>query len=252
MRKNKYLSINNNKLESIQGKSFITKFFLINYRFFDLNNKCNGGLKNISFFPKSFNSQVSLPIYFESGNINFKVKILLNCLRIIKFFTFQKSFLKKKIIMEQVKKKNAGFVIQSRTFRLESFNRFFYYALTILPYLKLSYGFDRSKLLSDTQGNLSLAIDDITFFSHYINEKHLEWERQFFFTFSWVYKRKIKLPKRNFFFFLPFIKDLISWLLWGGLCFTCYRGHSGWLPFAKFSKTIFFNNLNFFSKNYRF
>ena len=80
MKKNKYFTFNIHNVNSMQGKSFITKFFLTHYRFFDLNNKSNGTLKNVSFFPKSFNSQVSLPIHFDSGNINFKVKILLNCL----------------------------------------------------------------------------------------------------------------------------------------------------------------------------
>lgn len=250
MAKKNYKPLATNNL--ITGKSFITKFFLNHYRFFDINNKTNGNLNNINFLPKSFNLQVSLPLILDFGNINVKVKILMNCLWIIKFFTFQKSFLKKRIILQQIKKKNSGFVIQSWTFWVESFDRFFYYALTIIPYLRLSYGLDWSILLSDTQGNLSIAIDDITFFSHYIDEKHLDWDKQFFFSFSWVYKNKIKLPKKVLFFWLPFIWDLISWILWSSLAFNCVRGHSGWLPFSKFSKTIFFNNDIFFSKSFRF
>lgn len=248
----KWFILNKIKLNKVTGKSFITKFFLSHYRFFDLNSKTNGNLKNINFLPKSFNSQVSLPIIINFGNLNSKVKILINCLRIIKFFTYQKSFLKKRLVLQQIKKKNSGFVIQSWTFKIESFDRFFYYALTILPYLRISYGSDRPVLLSNTQGNLSIAIDDITFFSHYIDEKHLDWDKQFFFTFNWVYKKKIIFPTKIEFFKLPFIKALISWILWSSLCFNCNRGHPGWLPFSKFSKTVFFNNTTFFSKNFRF
>jgi len=111
MKKQKLSEINLNL--TISGKSCLTKFFLYHYRFFDINNKSNGTLKNLKFLPNNFNSQVSLPLILNYGNSNSRIKILINCLRIINFFTFQKSFLKKKLSLQQIKKKNSGFVIQT-------------------------------------------------------------------------------------------------------------------------------------------
>jgi hypothetical protein len=236
----------------ISGKPYLTKFFLYHYRFFDINSKSNGTFKNLKFFPISFNSQVSLPLILNYGNPNSRLKILVNCLKILRFFTFQKSFLKKKLVLQQIKKKNSGFVIQTWTFSIDSFDRFYYYSLTILPYMWISYGLEKCVLITDVMGNLTFATDDITFFHHYLDEKHLDWDKQFFFSFNWYFKKIKKLPSKIFFFFLPFIKGLLSRLLWSSICFNCNRGHGGWLPFSKFSKTIFFNNSVFFAKNFWF
>jgi len=47
-------------------------------------------------------------------------------------------------------------------------------------------------LVTDGLGTLTFAIDDITFFSHYLEEKHVEWDKKFLFSFRWVDKFRIK------------------------------------------------------------
>ena len=228
------------------------KLFLVNYRFFDLNSKMNGSLNNIMFFPNSFSTAVTLPLILTVGNVDAKLWIILNCLRIIRFFTFQTSFLKKWIITQQIKKKNSGFVLQTKTVKSYSYDWLFYYVLTILPYLRVSYGTERGALVTDGLGTLTFAIDDITFFSHYLEEKHVEWDKKFLFSFRWVDKFRVK---NNFiwrFFFLPFIWGMFFWILWSSMGLRCNWGHSGWMEFSKFSSTVVNSTPIFFKKNFKF
>lgn len=237
--------------ENFSGYSFCIKFFFQNYRYFDIKTKSNGTLNRTNYLPNNFKYQTTLPLILDYGNLNFKLRTVLQCLNIIKFFTYQKSFLKKKLILQQLKKKNSGFVLQSKVSRSYSFIRFYYFILTIIPYMKVSYGIDWCVILSNLQGNMSFGLDDIAFFSHYLNEKHLEWDKKFYFSFQWVYKKNFSNLKSNF-FFLPFIKSMLNRLFWSSLSLKCFRGHGGWLTFSKFPLVVFNSNSKFFSKNFKF
>lgn len=234
------------------GSSSRSNFFLQHYRYFDLNTKMNGSLNNIKLLPEKFTSNVSLPLVLPQGNNNFKLKTILTCLRVIKLFTFQKSFIKKRLVFQQIKKKNSGFVLQTKTRDYQSFQWFYYYILTIFPYLWISHGAETNIFLSDTLGVISFNLVDVTYFSHLLQEKHLEWERQFTFIFSWNSKHCLSLPRKASFLSLNFIWGMIYWVLWSSLGLKCNWGHGGWLEFSKFSKTIFFSNSKFFMKNFWF
>ena len=241
---------NLNNITNFTSESYAVKSFLQINRYFDLKTKTNGNLNNLLFFPINFNSQVTLPLVLTFGNSTSKLKLVLICLNIIQLFTNQKSFLKKRLVMQQIKKKNSGFIIQTKTFKQSSFDNLYYYMLTILPYMRVSYGIEWCAIVTDGQGTLTFALNDITFFAQHLDEKHLSWERKFFFSFEWVTKIINKKKKR--FFFLPFIKCMLDRVLWSSINFWCNRGHGGWTTFSKFSKTIFFYNNLFFSKNFRF
>ncbi len=236
----------------LRNSSVNSNFFLQNYRYFDLTLKTNGTLNNITFLPEKFNSNISLPLILAHGNNTSKIKIILTCLRIIKLFTFQKSFIKKWLVFQQIKKKNSGFVLQTKTFSSTSFERFYYYILTIFPYLRVSYGSSANIFLSDILGVITFNLADITYFSNFLKEKHLDWERQFIFFFNWVAKKKISKSKKIKFFFINFIQGMVNRVLWSSLGLRCSRGHGGWVEFSKFSKTIFYENTKFFQKNFWF
>jgi hypothetical protein len=119
--------------------------------------------------------------------------------------------------------------------------------------MKISYGSERCVILSNSEGNISFSLDDIAFFSHYLNEKHLEWDKKFYLSFQWNFKTlNNKVSKVIKFFTLPFIKSMVTRLLWSSLSLKCLRGHGGWLNFSKFPSVVFFSNSNFFSKNFKF
>lgn len=228
------------------------KLFLINYWFFDLNTKLNGSAWNVGFLPDTLLIYVSLPLLLFAGNTDTKLKIIVNCLWVIKFFTFQKSFLKKWIVMQQIKKKNSGFVLQTKCVWSYSYDWLFYYIITILPYLWVSYGIERGALITDGWGALGFTIDDITFFAHYFDEKYVEWDKKFMFSFWWVAKRMWSCFTYWRFFLLPFVRGMIFWLLWSSIGLKCIWGHSGWMEFSKFSSTVINSDHIFFWKNFKF
>ncbi len=252
MEKKKIFNFHSTKKFDLWVTGLSNKLFLINYRFFDLNSKMNGSLSNVMFFPASFSTAVTLPLILLVGNADTKLRIILNCLKIIWFFTFQTSFLKKWIVTQQIKKKNSGFVLQTKTVKAYSYDRLFYYVLTILPYLRVSYGTERGALVTDGLGGLTFTVDDITFFSHYLDEKHVEWDKKFLFSFQWVDKLRIKSKFSGWFFFLPFIRGMLFWVLWSSIGLKCHWGHSGWMEFSKFSSTVINSNSIFFKKNFKF
>lgn len=238
--------------DNYTGNSFSIKFFFQNYRYFDIKTKSNGTINWVNFLPTNFKYQVTLPLILDYGNSNFKLWTVLECLNIIKFFTFQKSFLKKKLVLQQLKKKNSGFVLQSCVKKSYSYIWFYYFILTIIPYMKVSYGTERCSILSNIDGNISFSLDDIAYFSHYLDEKYLEWDKIFYFSFQWVFWKFNHKNKNMNFFILPFVKSMLTWLLWSSLSLQCLWGHGGWLNFSRFPSVVFHSNSNFFAKNYKF
>jgi hypothetical protein len=188
----------------------------------------------------------------SSGTSDTKIKLLLNCLRVIWFFSFQKSMIKKRLKLQQIKKKNSGFILATNLFYNVSFRQLPFIIFTILPYLKMSYGRERSNVLSNPQGELSLAVSDITFFSHYLNEKHVEWDRQFNFSFSFKNKKISRRLWNAYFFHSTLLQGFLKRLFWSALTLNCNRGHSGWLEFSKISNHVFLSNNYFFKWNFWF
>lgn len=233
------------------ANAYMLKFFLKNNRYFDIKTKTNGTLNNLLLLPITFNSQVTLPIVLPRGSLNSRINVMLTCLYIINLFTNQTSFLKKKITLQQVKKKDSGFVLQSWTFRYYSFDKLYFYIITILPFMRVSYDIPRCNEVVDEQGSLTFALDDITYFANKLNDEQLGWQWQFFFSFWWV-MRRINCNTKKSFFFLPFIKNMVWRILWSSLSLRCKLGHGSWTNEIRFSKTMFFYNNLFFSKNFWF
>jgi hypothetical protein len=90
--------------------------------------------------------------------------------------------------------------------------------------MRVSYDIPRCNEIVDDQGNLTFALDDITYFANKLNDEQLGWNRQFFFSFSWVL-RKINYKSKKFFFNIPFTKNMISRVLWSTLSLKCKLGH---------------------------
>lgn len=243
-------SINKTNKIDLRTASLGSKLFFQNYRYFDILTKTNGSLNLSQYYPDNFKISVTLPVIIESGTPLSWLKFILNCLKIIRFFTFQKSFLKKKIDLQQLKKWNSGFVLISSSNKDFSYNWFFYYILTILPYLWISYLNEMGTILSDIRGNISFHLNDISFFANFLDKKHIEWDWQFSFFFSW--EKNIKVPNRLIFFKLPFVEGMLKWIFWSSLGLSCVWGHGGWLTFTKFSTVIFHSNKLFFGWNFRF
>lgn len=232
--------------------TWIYKFFLENYRYYDISIKSNGTFWSTIDLPQTFNSNVTLPLVSTQNDNTAKLKFLMQSLRLIWLFTFQKSFIKKKLILQQQKKKSSCYILQTKTTYNYSYNRFFYYLLTILPYTRLSYGYDKAIVVSDIQGCINFNILDLTFFSNIIKDKLIHWDRQINFSFNWILKKiKNKRPNREFFIKIPFVKSMFFRLMWSSVGLKCSRGHGGWSTFSKFTKTVIYSNKIFFWKNFK-
>lgn len=237
----------------LHNHNWIGKIMLVKYWIFDMLSKTNGSLNQIKYFPSSFDSIVTLPLVSNQGDGVSKLKFLIYSLWVVKLFTFQSSFIWKKLLLQQQQKKSSCYILQSKVGKHLSNNRLFYYLFTIIPYLWISYGYDRLIVLSDPQGNINLSISELTCFTTFVDEKLSTWDRQILITFNWVWANNVPLFGNKLFFVgLPFIRNLLNWILWSSFSMTCGWGHGGWLSFSKFSKAAVYANKIFFSKNFKF
>lgn len=232
--------------------NWITKFYKINYWLFDIMAKTNGCLNHFQYFPKSNNLIITLPLITTQSDSTSKLKFLLHALKVIKLFTFQWSFILKKLILQQQKKKSSYYILRSKVHGNCSNWLLTDYILTIIPYTRVSYGFDWVTLISDSEGNIIFNITDLTYFSSLIKEKITNWDRQITVLFFLLWKKKLNCCRKFFILNLSFIKILLSRIFWSSLSLACERGHGGWTTFSKFSKVVVHSNKIFFSKNFKF
>lgn len=247
-----YNTYSNNIKQFVNSSNWITKFYKINYRLFDIMAKTNGSLNHFKHFPKSTNLIITLPLITTQSDSVSKLKFLLHALWVIKLFTFQWSFILRKLILQQQKKKSSYYILWSEVNGNYSDWLLTDYLLTIIPYTWVSYGFDWAILISDAEGNIIFNITDLTFFSSFIKEKITNWDKQITVLFSVSWQKKINCQWKFSFLYLSFIKVLLSWIFWSSLSLTCERGHGGWTTFSKFSKVVIHSNKIFFSKNFKF
>jgi len=243
-------STNTKKL--VNSVNWITKFYKINYRLFDIMAKTNGCLNNFQYFPKSTKVIITLPLVTTQSDSSAKLKFLVHALRVIRLFTFQWSSILKKLVLQQQKKKNSCYILRTTSSGKYADWLLTDYILTIIPYTRISYGFDWAILISDSEGNIIFNITDLIFFSSLIKEKITNWDRQITILFNCFWQKKINSCTQTFFFNLPFVKTLFSRIFWSSLSLTCERGHGGWTIFSKFSKAVVHSNKIFFSKNFKF
>ena len=233
--------------------TWVGKFFLENQWHYDIITKTNGTLNNKLSLPTKFQTLATLSLVSTESDSIGKLKFLIHSLRLIRFFTFQKSFIWKKLILQQKKKKSSCYVLQTIAKKNYSLQRLYYFLITIIPYMNVVYGYDWLILISDTKGNINFTTNDISFFSSFLEEKIIGWDRQITIIFSWMWESiKIISTRQNFFLNIPFIWNMFSRLLWSSLGLVCGWGHGGWLYFSKFSKGIIYSNKNLFNKNFKF
>lgn len=211
-----------------------TKYYYDAIWIFDLNCKFNG------FFLKNKYLSLNLNIFFSTPFMPLvhenlvRIWLLLNSIKICKFFTHQNATIKKLLTTLKKTKKITIAIIQTKVWKQKSFTIMSEFNLMILPYLKFSSTIKQFWLFCDNTGGLSFFFNEIVFFTSFLDENFIGWNKNSIISmqlFSF-FKKNIWLVKYlNFFFLIPFIFSMTARIIWSSLGFCCQWGHGGWSDF---------------------
>jgi hypothetical protein len=163
----------------------------------------------------------------------------------VSFFSKKKSILSKFWTIQKNKKRQVGAIISSKSISKNNFFLLPFFFLIIFPYIKISEGLNKFKLLSDTTGNLTFNFTEISYLSNKLNEQYIGWSKNIIVNLFFQ-KPKIlhKLSK------LEFINFKINRLTWSSLSLKCIRGHGGFITNSYVTKLYKNKKNNLSSKNY--
>lgn len=212
------------KNSSIKKIDFLSKHFFFNLRVFDFPLKSNLLITKVEQLPNNFKIVVNLPLIpFYVEGVQW-IKLIYNSLWLVSFFSKKQAALSKYWIIQKNKKRVSSAIIFSKNLSNFSFFTIPLLSLVTFPYIKISKGLSKFNLLSDSTGNLTFLIDEISYLSNKLDETYIGWNKSILINLT-LWKPKIY----NNLYKFSFINFRINRLIWSSIGLKCIWGHGGFL-----------------------